>query len=109
MVGSAANSEEIWNIQEQMAGATEAAKSDSDDDSQPDALGNPGDWVGDEMWIKSQWTGARIATMNTNRKFMMGEVNWEIIYELMIKNQVDIIVLTEPGKSDEMSIAALKN
>jgi ribonuclease HI len=65
-------------------------------------------WVADDMSIKTSSTGVRVATLNTNRKFMADNANRQIILDLMISMRIDIMVLTEPGKTDEMSIAGLK-
>ena len=66
-------------------------------------------WIGDDMDIRADCIGARIATLNTQRKFFSSEVHWEMIKELIDKLDIDILVITEPGKADEMREAALKN
>ena len=72
-----------------------------------DAL--PGRWNGHDMDIRMATTGARIATLNTQRKLYGNTLHWEMIYDLMQELSIDIMVLTEPGKSDEMRMAAMKN
>ena len=95
-------SEIIWNISEQI------------EDSQP-SQGPPIEvemntrWNGDDMDIKADCTGARIGTLNTQRKLFASEVHWEMVKELMNKFDIDILVITEPGKADEMREASLKN
>ena len=66
-------------------------------------------WNGDDMDIKNDCTGARIATLNTQRKLFASEVHWEMMKDLMDELAIDILVITEPGKADEMREAALKN
>ena len=95
-------SEIIWSISEQI------------EDSQP-SQGPPLEvemntrWNGDDMDIRTDCTGARIGTLNTQRKLFASEVHWELVKELMEKFDIDILVITEPGKADEMREASLKN
>ncbi len=95
-------SEIIWNISEQI------------EDRQPiqgpviETYDN-NRWNGDDMDIKTDCTGARIGTLNTQRKLFASEVHWEMMKELMNELNIDILVVTEPGKADEMREAALKN
>ena len=81
------------------------AKSHGTDDSEDDEIQ---DWVADDMSVKTSATGVRVATLNTNRKFMAERVNRKIVYDLMKELRIDILVITEPGKADEMAIAELK-
>ncbi len=67
------------------------------------------EWQGHDMTRKLKSTGARIATLNTQRKLFAEQANWEVINELMQEKRIDVMVITEPGKADEMRIAALKN
>ena len=93
----------IWNLCE---GVEETYKTDALEEMEGD---NGREWCGHNLETKTVSTGVRIATLNTQRKFYADELNWEIVYVMMIELQIDIIVITEPGKADEMRIAALKN
>ena len=67
------------------------------------------EWQGHDMSFKTSETGIRIATLNTQRKFFADDTNREVVVNLMEELRIDIMVITEAGKSDEMKIAALKN
>ena len=67
-----------------------------------------GEWVANDMTVKLSNTGARVATLNTERKLYADERNWEIVAALMKKLGIDILVLTEPGKADAKRMADLQ-
>ena len=98
--------EAIWRMEEHFRQMSEQEYDTIGDEGEDQA---EDEFTGDDMRIKTAATGARVATLNTYRKFMGDEVNWEIIYELMVELMIDIMVLTEPGKSDEMRTATLKD
>jgi len=71
--------------------------------------GESDSWVGHDLSTKTSETGIRVATLNTQKKFFANELNWETIAELMKEMAIDIMVITEAGKANEMRIASLKN
>ena len=66
-------------------------------------------WEGDDMDIKRDTTGCRISTQNFERKFYGDE---EIIIETierMEKMQINIMIITEPGKPSYFNQARAKS
>ena len=97
MVDHKATSEQIWSVQEDMSENPDDVTGRNDDEAdEQEQWVDPAiaQWLGDYMGKKSPSTGARIVTLNTNRKFMMSELNWEIIYSLMQGMEIDIMVLS---------------
>ena len=104
--GSRAAGDAIWGLSEELQHVW-----DSQEPEEAPSVQNADewiDWVGDHMGTRGPSTGARIATLNTYRKFMPDEQKWEVVYKLMRALDIDILVLTEPGKADEMRTATLK-
>ena len=96
----------IWSLGETLEEAAgHSWQSEEDDEEQEDSE----IWGGNNLNKKHDTTGARAATINTARKFYADEENWETIYFLMVYLEIDILVITEPGKSDEMRMAAVKS
>jgi hypothetical protein len=101
------NEEILWNMSEHMAD-TEGCDDYDEEELNENGCECP-TWNGDDMSIKTDSTGARIATLNTQRKFFAQDSNREAILSLMKELQIDVLALTEPGKADATRVAALKN
>ncbi len=66
-------------------------------------------WHGDDLDSKNEWVGCRVAEINAAKKIFSDRENVNELVSLMNKEKIDIQVITEPGKADGMSMAALKN
>ena len=61
------------------------------------------------MATKDPEIGCRIATMNVAKKIFSDSENVNEVVTLMTDLDIDIQMITEPGKADVMAIANLKN
>ena len=61
------------------------------------------------MVAKKPEVGCKIATMNVAKKIFSHSENIKEVLALMEDLDIDIQMITEPGKADVMAVASLKN
>ena len=71
--------------------------------------GRTEEWIGINMNTRPSTVGMRVATQNANKKLYASQENREHVMKEMRRRQIDVMIVTEPGKGDNMNTTALKN